>query len=280
MDSAIATLIVAALFGAYRLIKDVHDKKTTKIWLIAIESGLIVSILFIGIFGRLYQRGKDTENRDALNKRVENLATHDDSSISQARRDIIDSGSVNFRQLKDPIDNLQKENQAQRQVIAIDRKPSITIQPDAQGANPRLENATEDSINCTVKFQNCGSASANSFHSRTIYLRCDNHENPDSILRHVVTDINASDKVLPLCLKGAFQSTHKIKYQPHLNATLVACITYCYKDSLGRKYGPTTNMFEWFKYSSEKEALIVDPYGYERCKQFLIAQHLWNDKFF
>jgi len=241
--------------GGDKIIKDFYDKKTTKIWLVAVETLLVVSALYIGIFGRLYQKGKDAENRDALNRRVDDVATHGDSSISKAKHDIIDSSGVNFRQLQDTIKILRKENQAQKQVIAMDRKPSITIQPDANGSNPRLDKINDDSIKCLILFQNCGSASAYSFHSRTIFLRCDKHENPDTILRFTIADMNSIANLLPLCLEGGFQLTRKIKFQPKENTILIAAITYCYEDSLGRKYGPITNMFEWLRKVSKKMCL-------------------------
>jgi hypothetical protein len=118
MDWLIGALILAAIGGAIKLVKDRIEKKPQNKAIFFLEIAIICITLYFGIFARLIQKYNETEREAKLYEQLENSKKHTDTSISKSTTDIQDSASAREKRMDDTITKLQKAK-------IEDRKPRL-----------------------------------------------------------------------------------------------------------------------------------------------------------
>ena len=162
----------------------------------------------------------------------------------------------------------------------IDRKPNIVIEPTKTSDNPILAIKNEDSIQIFVGFENCGSAPAISLHKSFQFFICDNNKNPMYPTSHFTASTNSSEKILPRCLEEGIEDILDGELKKGSHHTLILCVTYCYLDSSGRRYGPCYRMFGWNRDNFSTTTLLPTEEDFQRYKSYLMDRDLWHTSFF
>jgi len=163
MDYVIGGLIVAALIGAYKLIKDFWDKKQTKIGWLIIETTLICSALVLGIGGRLKQNEGDRQKGDTLNVIPKLIRGEGDKSRQQGDSNtqvILDLAKAAEKRSNEQLEKFEMERKSYEAERAVDRKPRIEIRTVHKFPNPEVIERVKDSFYIYTDLENFGSTYA------------------------------------------------------------------------------------------------------------------------
>jgi hypothetical protein len=271
MDWVISGLILTAIAGAIKLFKDVYDKKPQIKWLFYLELLIICLALGFGIFGRKSQSVEDQQKQADLYSKIDNNKAHTDTSISSATQAIIDSEKAREERMEASLRGFTKDT-------LKDRKPNIIIFPLAKEANPIIH-IRGDTVITTFLYFNYGNSFAKELHFH--YVAAIRNRNTLTVItRRILTHLNESEIMYPipsLFLRDSIALLRKINYH---NDKLYQIATYCYRDSLGREYGPIIRMFKTTYNHHVPYTSIVSEDEYKQVETAFKHYSMWPTKFF
>ncbi len=278
MDWIIGTSILAAIAGLVKIVKDIkkerakgNEQRLFARLVLPFEVAILILILYFGIYGRLVQKEKDQQKVDLVTSKLDRGLIHTDSTISESTKQSRDSTLARIQKMEDTIKQYEKAKD-------LNRKPYIDILPYGTQFNPQIE-IVADTVKTRWVYINYGTSSALELHYKYCCIRRD-VDTFKILPLEIFTRMNKATILLPSREFGLKDETVLVKRFYNPDNEFFQCAFYCFKDSLGREYGPVVKMFKWKCGNLTGSPQLPSQEEFDAVEYIAKRQGYWPSKFF
>lgn len=265
MDWVIGGAILVAFTLVFKLVRDINNDKPLKRLKLLLDIALILLPLLFAIFARLNQSDKDSTRHSEVLDGQKNGTAHTDTGLKKLN----DADSARIRHFEDTLKNRAPSSKE------ILKEPEIQMMPYKGELNPVIASFSNDSIHAFVFLRNFGSATAQDIHFQYHFF----------IRNRVGKGWSATpenDHSCTLVADPEYYCRFELGYKgiPLSTDTVYILISYCYKDTNGKCFGPIKYMVYFTSPFIVTTSANAVSQVYENIRKYLLQNGMWPTKCF